>query len=132
MKHLLVPIVMAIACVVAAMAGARIAEAQPYPNRPITVVVPFPAGGPTDALLRVIGDRMRISLGQPLIAENVSGATGSIAVGRVAPKQVVLTPSGRHLRSQFVILKLSLSRAGQLDIAQLDRAIRHDHLPWMA
>jgi tripartite-type tricarboxylate transporter receptor subunit TctC len=46
-------------------------------------VVPFPAGGPTDTLLRVLSDRMRASLGQPLIIENVSGATGSIAVGRV-------------------------------------------------
>jgi tripartite-type tricarboxylate transporter receptor subunit TctC len=59
------------------------AQAQSFPTRPITVVVPFPAGGPTDALLRVLSDRMRVSLGQSLIAENVSGATGSIAVGRV-------------------------------------------------
>jgi tripartite-type tricarboxylate transporter receptor subunit TctC len=57
--------------------------AQSFPSRPITVVVPFPAGGPTDALLRVLSERMRVSLGQALIAENVSGATGSIAVGRV-------------------------------------------------
>jgi len=59
------------------------AEVQSFPSRPITVVVPFPAGGPTDALLRVLSERMRSSLGQSLIAENVSGATGSIAVGRV-------------------------------------------------
>jgi tripartite-type tricarboxylate transporter receptor subunit TctC len=57
--------------------------AQSFPSRPITVVVPFPAGGPTDALLRVFSDRMRASLGQAVIAENVSGATGSIGVGRV-------------------------------------------------
>jgi tripartite-type tricarboxylate transporter receptor subunit TctC len=64
-------------------APASSAQAPAFPTRPITVVVPFPAGGPTDALLRVLSDRMRLSLGQPLIAENVSGATGSIAVGRV-------------------------------------------------
>ncbi len=67
----------------AAVLAATPVRAQSYPDRPITVVVPFPAGGPTDALLRVLSDRMRVSLGQPLIIENVSGATGSIAVGRV-------------------------------------------------
>jgi tripartite-type tricarboxylate transporter receptor subunit TctC len=60
------------------------ASAQAYPTRPITVVVPFPAGGPTDTVARVIADRMQLSLGQPLIVENVTGASGSIAVGRVA------------------------------------------------
>src|SRR5262245_27695668 len=59
-------------------------SAQAYPTRPITVVVPFPAGGPTDTIARVIADRMQLSLGQPLIIENVTGASGSIAVGRVA------------------------------------------------
>jgi tripartite-type tricarboxylate transporter receptor subunit TctC len=48
------------------------------------VVVPFSAGGPTDALVRTLGERMRISLGQPLIVENVTGAAGTIGVGRVA------------------------------------------------
>jgi tripartite-type tricarboxylate transporter receptor subunit TctC len=60
------------------------AAAQSYPARPITMVVPFPAGGPADAPARVIGDQMRKSLGQPLVIENVSGASGSIATGRVA------------------------------------------------
>src|SRR5260221_11743868 len=59
------------------------AQAQVYPTRPITVIVPFPAGGPTDSLARVLSEPMRMSLGQPLIIENVSGATGSIGVARV-------------------------------------------------
>jgi tripartite-type tricarboxylate transporter receptor subunit TctC len=59
------------------------ATAQGYPTRPITVVVPFPPGGPADVPARVIGDRMRSSLGQPLVIENVSGASGSIGTGRV-------------------------------------------------
>jgi len=59
-------------------------QAQDYPSRPITVVVPFPAGGPTDAIMRNLGDRMRASLGQPLIVEYVSGASGSVGTGRVA------------------------------------------------
>jgi tripartite-type tricarboxylate transporter receptor subunit TctC len=56
---------------------------QVYPSRPITVIVPFPAGGPTDTLMRVLSEPMRMSLGQPLIIENVTGATGSIGVARV-------------------------------------------------
>ena len=58
--------------------------AQDYPSRPITVVVPFPAGGPSDTLVRILGEQMRGSLGQPIVIENVAGASGSIAVGRVA------------------------------------------------
>jgi tripartite-type tricarboxylate transporter receptor subunit TctC len=58
--------------------------AQSYPTRPITLVVPFSAGGPTDTVARIIGERMRQSLGQTIIIENTTGAAGSIAVGRVA------------------------------------------------
>jgi len=60
------------------------AAAQDYPTRPVTLVVPFAAGGPTDAIARIVGERMRTSLGQPVLVENVSGAGGSIGVGRVA------------------------------------------------
>jgi tripartite-type tricarboxylate transporter receptor subunit TctC len=64
-------------------AVSRIARAQTYPTRPITIVVPFPTGGPNDMTARIIAERMRSSLGQPVIVENVSGANGSIGVGRV-------------------------------------------------
>ena len=60
------------------------ALAQAYPSRPITVIVPFPAGGPTDTLARILADPMSGSLGQSVIVENVTGAAGSIGVGRVA------------------------------------------------
>jgi tripartite-type tricarboxylate transporter receptor subunit TctC len=60
------------------------ARAQVYPSRPITIVVPYPAGGPTDTLARILADHMRTSLGQPVIIENVSGGGGSVGVGRVA------------------------------------------------
>ena len=60
------------------------AMAQDYPSRPITVVVPFPAGGPSDTLVRILGEQMRGTLGQPIVIENVAGASGSIGVGRVA------------------------------------------------
>src|SRR5882724_12885489 len=58
------------------------ASAQDYPNRPITVIVPFPAGGPTDAIIRNLGERMRVSLGQPLIVEYVTGAGGTVGTTR--------------------------------------------------
>jgi tripartite-type tricarboxylate transporter receptor subunit TctC len=59
-------------------------RAQAYPTRPITIVVPFAAGGPTDTIARVIGEGLRASLDQSIIVENVSGAAGTIGVGRVA------------------------------------------------
>ena len=58
--------------------------AQGYPNRPIALVVPFSAGGPTDTLARILAERMGRSLGQPVIVENTTGAGGSIGVGRIA------------------------------------------------
>jgi tripartite-type tricarboxylate transporter receptor subunit TctC len=58
------------------------ASAQTYPSRPITIIVPFAAGGPTDTIALTIADGMRKTLGQPVVAENVTGAAGSIAVGR--------------------------------------------------
>src|SRR5262245_6251732 len=60
------------------------ARAQDYPTRPITMIVPFPAGGPTDTLGRIIGERMRVSLGQPIVIENVTGAGSTIGVTRAA------------------------------------------------
>src|SRR5262245_4396533 len=62
----------------------RVAWAQAYPARPITMIVPFPPGGSTDVTARVLGERMRPLLGQPVIIENVGGAGGSIGVGRLA------------------------------------------------
>jgi tripartite-type tricarboxylate transporter receptor subunit TctC len=62
----------------------RIAMAQTYPTRPITMIIPIAAGSGTDVAGRVVVERMRGSLGQPIIIENVSGADGSIGVGRAA------------------------------------------------
>jgi tripartite-type tricarboxylate transporter receptor subunit TctC len=60
------------------------AVAQTYPSRPVTMVVPFPAGGPTDTIGRIMAAGMRASLGQSVIIENVAGASGSVGTGRVA------------------------------------------------
>ncbi len=69
--------------VIAAFTCTVPAAAQVYPSRPITIIVPFAAGGPTDVLSRVLGERIRAALGQPVLIENVTGAGGSIGVGRV-------------------------------------------------
>ena len=60
------------------------AGAQSYPSRPITMIVPFAAGGPNDTAARILLERMGASLGQPVVIENVTGANGTIGVGRVA------------------------------------------------
>jgi len=66
------------------LAGVADASAQPYPSHPITMVVPFAAGGPVDTLARILCERMRQSLGQTFIIENVTGAGASIGVVRAA------------------------------------------------
>ena len=60
------------------------ADAQIYPSRPITMIVPLAAGGPTDTLARIVAEGMRASLGQPVVVENVSGAAATIGVGKAA------------------------------------------------
>src|ERR1700751_2985595 len=72
----------ALVVAIARLAGMGAAAAQPYPSRPIAFVVPFGAGGPADAVARIMGERMRASLGQPVVIENVTGASGTIGVGR--------------------------------------------------
>jgi tripartite-type tricarboxylate transporter receptor subunit TctC len=78
MSRLLVALSLAI------LGGIAGAQAQNYPTRPITLVVPFPPGGSTDAAARIMAERMRAPLGQPVVIENIGGAGGSIGVGRVA------------------------------------------------
>jgi tripartite-type tricarboxylate transporter receptor subunit TctC len=74
-----------LAAAAAAMpALAHVARAQSYPSRPITLMVPFPPGGLTDVVGRLLAEGMRIALGQTIVIENVGGATGSIGTGRVA------------------------------------------------
>ena len=68
----------------ALLAGLVTAHAQGFPSRQITLVVPFPPGGSTDVTARIMAEKMKPILGQPVIIENVGGAGGSIAVGRVA------------------------------------------------
>lgn len=71
-------------CAATMLMSAVTAWTQTYPSRPVTLVVPFPAGGPADAIGRTIAEGMRAPLGSPVIVENLGGASGSIGTGRVA------------------------------------------------
>jgi len=71
------------AALAAFIGGAGRAAAETFPSRPITIVVPYPAGGVTDTLVRLLGDRMKDTLGQPVVTENLGGGAGTIGVGRV-------------------------------------------------
>jgi tripartite-type tricarboxylate transporter receptor subunit TctC len=68
--------------VLAMLAFTGVAFAQNYPSHPITIIVPFSAGGPSDAMARILAERMKTSLGETILIENVTGAGGSIGVGR--------------------------------------------------
>ena len=72
---------------------AVVASAQTYPSRPVTLVVPFPAAGPADVLARILAERMREALGQPVVIENIAGAAGTLASSRV----VRATPDGHTI-----------------------------------
>src|SRR5260221_2164779 len=74
----------AAAALPASRLASRSAAAQPYPNRPITLVVPYPPGGATDAIARIMQDSMSQSLGQQIVIENIGGAGGMIAAARAA------------------------------------------------
>jgi tripartite-type tricarboxylate transporter receptor subunit TctC len=76
-----------LAALVAVLTSAGVAFGQAYPSRPITMMVGFPPGGPTDTLARVLAEAMKPSLGQTIVIEDVTGASGTIATGRVVHAQ---------------------------------------------
>src|SRR5207302_5214926 len=75
-------LLLSLAVAFAMLAAVVSARAQGYPSHPITMIVPFPAGGATDTVARFLGEKMRAILGQPVVIENVAGAAGSLGVGR--------------------------------------------------
>src|SRR5436305_14480870 len=91
---------LAAAALLASALASGSAAAQTYPSRPITLVVPFPPGGATDAISRIIQDGMSQSLGQQLVIENISGAGGMIAAAKAARA----TPDGYTIMIHQVAL----------------------------
>ena len=101
-KPIVVTTIVAVAC---SLGTGLPASAQSYPSRPITLIVPFPPGGSTDVVGRIVAERMRASLGQPVIIENVGGAggmTGANRVAKAAPDGYTVLLGGLVRRRRFV------------------------------
>lgn len=88
--------------------AADLAQAQPFPSRPITVIVPCAAGGPADALARILGERMRSTLGQTIVVENFTGASGTIALTRS-----VKSPRAHRARAAVRTSQASISKTAR-------------------
>jgi len=100
------------ATLILSVLGVGTATAQPYPSRPVTMVVPFAAGGPTDVLARILAQSMSQTLGQQIVIESVTGAGGSIAAARVAKAPpdgytMILGNLGTHAASVALYKNLS-------------------------
>ena len=117
--------VLAIAAVAFAINDARSATAQAYPSRPITIIVPFAAGGTTDVIARILGEHMSRTLGQQLIVENVVGAggtTGSTRAMRANPDGYTIELGNMGTHAASVALYPSLAYNPQLDFAPVGMA----------
>jgi tripartite-type tricarboxylate transporter receptor subunit TctC len=75
----------AVLCAAGSLASITLAQAQSYPNKPIKMVVPFPAGGPTDGMARIVSDRLGVVLGQSVVVENRGGGAGG-SIGPTATR----------------------------------------------
>jgi tripartite-type tricarboxylate transporter receptor subunit TctC len=105
----------AVLLAVGGLIGPVAATAQPYPSRPITMVVPYAAGGAFDVLARIVGARMGELLGQSVVVENVTGAAGIIGVTRVINAKpdgytVLLGTVGTHAYNQSMYRKRAMMR----------------------
>ena len=95
------------------LAGPVAAAAQSYPERPISFVVPFAAGGATDALARQFAERMARNAKQPIIVENIAGAGGTVGAARVArARPVGYTYLIGHVGSEVSLWKKVIAEAG--------------------
>jgi tripartite-type tricarboxylate transporter receptor subunit TctC len=108
-----------VVAVLAVLAFTGVAFTQNYPSHPITIIVPFSAGGPSDAMARILAERMKTSLGETILIENVTGAGGSIGVGRAvrsAPDGYTISFGhlGTHI-ANGAIYKLGYDLVGDLE-----------------
>ena len=119
MKH---PALLACALVALAMTGADSASAEAYPLRPVTVIMPFAAGGTTDVIARIVGEHMSRTLGQQLVVENVGGAggtTGSTRAMRASPDGYTLVLGNMGTHAAAVALYPSLAYRPDTDFAPI-------------
>ncbi len=125
MNFLKLSALLAATCTVAM--GATLAHAQSFPTKPITLVVPFPAGGALDAVARPMAEGMRKLLGQPVVVENIAGAGGTVGTGNVARATpdgytILLGSVATHAIAAGIYPKLSYDPVGQFaPISQLTR-----------
>ena len=115
-------ILLACAVIPIGMSGANPAPAQVYPSRPVTIIVPFAAGGTTDVIARIIGEPMSRSLGQQLIVENVGGAggtTGSTRAMRASPDGYTLVLGNMGTHAAAVALYPTLAYRPDVDFAPI-------------
>jgi Tripartite tricarboxylate transporter family receptor len=108
----IIPFIAALAALVVATAPAF---AQSWPNRPITMVVPFAAGGASDVIARIVAEALRAELGQTMVVENVGGAGGMVGANRVAKAspdgyQMVLGNVGTHAQTRLSTRSRSTTR----------------------
>ncbi len=111
---------LALAALFATLAFSGSAVAQNFPSRPITIIVPFSAGGPSDAMARILAERMKTTLGEALLVENVTGAGGSVGVGRAvraAPDGYTISFGhlGTHVANGAVYNKLGYDLVADLE-----------------
>ena len=108
-----------LAVLFATLAFSASASAQNFPSRPITIIVPFSAGGPSDAMSRILAEHMKVTLKEAVLVENVTGAGGSIGVGRAAKSPADgYTISFGHLGTHVAngaIYKLNYDLVADLD-----------------
>jgi tripartite-type tricarboxylate transporter receptor subunit TctC len=107
---------------IAALATATAASAQNYPSRPITMIVPFAAGGTSDVIARTVAEQMSIALGQAVVIENVGGAGGSIALARVARAEadgytIAIGNAGTNAATYTIYPKLTFAPESFVPIA---------------
>jgi tripartite-type tricarboxylate transporter receptor subunit TctC len=109
---------------IAALSIATAASAQNYPNRPITMIVPFAAGGTSDVIARTVAEQMSVALGQPVVIENVGGAGGSIALARVARAEadgytIAIGNAGTNAAAYTIYPKLTFTPESFVPVAMV-------------